>query len=248
MKIKLNFEPPWQLDIAPGWLAVIFVFGFFGNQALVMLMGGVIVVISHITGWENIGNVWLAPVCLLADMFFLSLVLAVYYLLNPRGRLMEKLGLRSFTKRDILTAIIFFAAAAIAVVAATGAWQWGLDTWHIPYAQEQDISSELRNAGPLLQVAFAIVTIILAPLFEELLFRRTLFGALLPLGTAGAVVGASLVFALVHFFLLGLPGLFLLGLAFQLSYLVSRNLAVPMAMHAVWNLSSFIITLAGWDI
>ena len=48
----------------------------------------------------------------------------------------------------------------------------------------------------------------------------------------------SLIFSLIHFFLLGIPALFVMGLTFQVIYLVRRNLLSAMLMHSVVNLAA----------
>ncbi|MDZ4199459.1 MAG: CPBP family intramembrane glutamic endopeptidase [Kiritimatiellia bacterium] len=79
--------------------------------------------------------------------------------------------------------------------------------------------------------------VIVAPIVEEILFR----GIALPLlvrrmGVAPAVVTVSMVFAVIHFHVPSLVPLFLIGAAFSLAYLRTRDLTVPILMHAVFNL------------
>ena len=76
----------------------------------------------------------------------------------------------------------------------------------------------------------------LAPVAEELFFR----GLALPLlarriGVAPAVAAVSGVFALLHFHVPSLAPLFVIGSAFSVAYLATGSLAVPIAMHAVFN-------------
>lgn len=67
------------------------------------------------------------------------------------------------------------------------------------------------------------VVIILVPISEEVFFRRGLYGVLRPLGAWTALIVTSLLFSAVHFFLLGFPSLFLMGLVFQLVYLKTQQ-------------------------
>jgi len=77
---------------------------------------------------------------------------------------------------------------------------------------------------------------------EETLFRGMLLGYLLrPLGLPVAVVGSALAFALVHSWNSGATWLALVNLTaagglFALAYLVGRGLALPIGLHAAWNL------------
>lgn len=89
-------------------------------------------------------------------------------------------------------------------------------------------------------VALGFAVVVLAPIAEELLFRRFLFGFLAARwGTAAALVVVSLLFAAAHDSLLQFPGLFLLGVAFQLVYLHFRSLYPAILMHAYNNAIAF---------
>ncbi|HZU06120.1 MAG TPA: CPBP family intramembrane glutamic endopeptidase [Chloroflexota bacterium] len=83
---------------------------------------------------------------------------------------------------------------------------------------------------------------VLVAAIEETLFRGVLLGYLLrPLGLPVAVTGSALAFALVHSWNAGATWLALVNLAaagglFALAYLVGRGLALPIGLHAAWNL------------
>jgi membrane protease YdiL (CAAX protease family) len=80
------------------------------------------------------------------------------------------------------------------------------------------------------------LAVVLAPLFEEILFR----GIGLPLlarkwGVAPAVVAVSVIFAAVHFHLPSMMPLFVVAVAFSLAYIQSGSIVVPIVMHALFN-------------
>ena len=81
------------------------------------------------------------------------------------------------------------------------------------------------------------------PIAEELLFRRILFDGLQPLGTYTALLITSAVFAAVHLFPAGLPGLFIIGAGFQWIYLRQKNLLSAVFCHAMLNGISVIAVL-----
>ncbi len=81
-----------------------------------------------------------------------------------------------------------------------------------------------------------ITTALLAPLFEEFLFR----GVLLPVlvdkqGKILAVLVSAFVFALAHLSVGELPPLFVLGVGLALLRLSSGRLFPCVIMHALWN-------------
>jgi hypothetical protein len=94
----------------------------------------------------------------------------------------------------------------------------------------------LTSADPLALLCFAVTATVLAPLFEEVLFR----GTLLPVvaqrwgGPVGVLVSAA-VFALAHLSLSeGIP-LFVLGIGLGWLRWRSGRLAPSVLMHALWN-------------
>lgn len=94
----------------------------------------------------------------------------------------------------------------------------------------------LLRGSPTDLVQVALLACILAPLFEELVFRGWLLGGLLPhLGPRNAVVLSSLFFALSHGDAAHVPELFVLGVALGWVYLRSGSLWVAVTVHAMWN-------------
>lgn len=94
----------------------------------------------------------------------------------------------------------------------------------------------LRSGNGLTLACFAFTAIVLAPLFEETIFR----GVLLPvvgreLGPVPAVVISSAVFGLAHLSLGEFPSLFTLGLGLGWLRLSSGRLSTCVGLHALWN-------------
>jgi len=106
----------------------------------------------------------------------------------------------------------------------------------------------LNSANPVALLCFALTALVLAPLFEETLFR----GVLLPVlaerwGGFPAVLISALVFAIAHLSLGELPPLFVLGLGLGWLRLQSGRLAASVLMHGLWNGLTFanLLLLAG---
>ena len=99
----------------------------------------------------------------------------------------------------------------------------------------------LRSKDPLALMLLATTAVILAPLFEELVFR----GALLPVlaksfGPLWGVVTSALVFGVAQLSVGELPPVFVLGLGLGLLRLSSGRLLPCVLMHALWNGVTFI--------
>lgn len=101
----------------------------------------------------------------------------------------------------------------------------------------QDVVAIFQSIeSPYLFILYLILATIVAPIVEEFLFR----GILLPLigstwGTGSAVLATSLFFALVHFHLPAFLPLFVLAIGLSIAYIHTRNIAVPIFMHMIFN-------------
>ena len=99
----------------------------------------------------------------------------------------------------------------------------------------------LRSDNPLALVLLALTAVVLAPLFEELVFR----GVLLPvlargLGRGWGVFLSGLVFAVAHLSIGELPPLLVLGIGLALLRLSTGRLLPCVVMHACWNAATFL--------
>ena len=99
----------------------------------------------------------------------------------------------------------------------------------------------LRSQDPVTLACFAFTAVVLAPLFEETIFR----GVLLPvagreLGAAWGVVLSAAIFAVAHLSLGELPPLFMLGLGLGWLRWSSGRLGSCVLMHALWNGLTFV--------
>lgn len=114
---------------------------------------------------------------------------------------------------------------------------------------EQDISSEARRvtdlaSGPSIALLI-ILTVIGAPLVEEIFFRGFFMGAFdRRFGRATAVIVSSLVFGLVHFQPLQFPALVMFGVVAALLVYRFQRLGPAIFAHVAFNLSAVVALLA----
>ena len=93
-------------------------------------------------------------------------------------------------------------------------------------------------------IEYAVFIVVIAPLYEELLFRRYLLGTLLAIEmpTWKAVLLASAVFAAFHLGSYPLPVIeFLGGVLFAGLYLWRKTLIAPLACHIGANLAQALV-------
>lgn len=87
----------------------------------------------------------------------------------------------------------------------------------------------------------ALALTILAPIYEEIIFRGVFLTWLRSrVSIPWAVLISGTVFGLFHTELLTLPALTLLGCVLAWSYLISQSILVPIAVHALWNLTALL--------
>lgn len=93
-------------------------------------------------------------------------------------------------------------------------------------------------------VAFFAVVTLVAPVAEELTYRGLGFTLLAPYGTAAAVLGTGVLFALAHGLVAGLPVLTVFGVA--VAWLRARTGSVypGMLLHAVFNGTALVVSVA----
>ena len=112
--------------------------------------------------------------------------------------------------------------------------------WGDPGGSNPLLDLVLRSHDPAALLCFAVTAVVLAPLFEETIFR----GVLLPVaarelgGTWGVVLSAA-VFAVAHLSLGELPPLFMLGLGLGWLRWSGGRLGSCVLMHALWNALTF---------
>ncbi len=118
-----------------------------------------------------------------------------------------------------------------------------------------EIIGDQGGSNPLLELVLGsnefiplfllfITTVVLAPLFEELVFRGILLPVLVSkVGKISGVLLSALIFALAHLSVGELPPLFVLGIGLGLMRLSSGRLFPCALMHSFWNGVTFISLL-----
>ncbi|GMT49831.1 MAG: hypothetical protein IEMM0008_1370 [bacterium] len=85
-------------------------------------------------------------------------------------------------------------------------------------------------------ISVSVMAIVLAPVFEEILFRGLLFRLLQSKwSTELAALVTSVIFGVIHFSLYALFPITALGMVLAWSYQKSNSLITPIVAHALWN-------------
>ena len=138
--------------------------------------------------------------------------------------------------RSLLLGAVFFLAVMPFFWFYSTLYELGLK-WLGVDPSLQEVAVAITSDQPLgIRIYLLGVAVIIAPFFEELLFRGILLPALAKwLGVGRSIMLVSLLFALVHMHVPSFLPLFVVATAFSLAYLYSGNLLVPMVMHGLFN-------------
>lgn len=182
-------------------------------------------------------------------LFFCPLIaFSCWYIPRRHGRGRDELGLR--WGKPARTALFGVAGTATAMAFSYGAYFaiyliFYLIAGRGPVTEQTERLQEMGGAQLALVIA---VVVLLAPVFEEILFRGLFYPALRRrVGPRLAVFINGLIFGALHFQPLFMLSLVLVGIVLAYLYEKSDSLLAPMAAHSLYNLSVILISLlAGW--
>jgi membrane protease YdiL (CAAX protease family) len=167
----------------------------------------------------------------------MTVPLLLLALLLPRRATRPAGGWLQWNWRPAGSALSGAVGTLLMVLPVVTASSWAIDRiWADPGGSNPLLELVLTTSDPLALACFAFTALVVAPLFEETLFR----GVLLPvaaqrLGGAAAVILSAAVFAVAHLSLGELAPLFVLGLGLGWLRWRSGRLASTVLMHALWN-------------
>ena len=118
-------------------------------------------------------------------------------------------------------------------------------------APQQEVASITEGTTTVIEgVVIVLMVGVAAPVVEEVLFRGMLLSRLVrSMRTGWAVVIQAAVFGGVHLLdpsaIAALPGLFLIGVVLGYAAIRSRNLSLPILIHAGVNLTAAVLLIFG---
>ena len=191
-------------------------------------------------------NMLVAAMLLIQNCLVVVSVLIAALCTERRHPLKEKLGLSMAPEYSLR---FLFPVFVLAVVVTLGA-QTGLSSLLKAFgreAKEQSVVEQFRSLKPLAFFGFALITVIAAPVAEELAFRHILYRFVrVFLYRKEAAVAVSLIFALFHVpfgggfhwetLVVPVIPLFLLALFFQQEYEKSKSVIPSTLLHMGFNL------------
>lgn len=134
------------------------------------------------------------------------------------------------------------------VVVSSLIWHFVLRTWGYEIAFQEVVSRLLEIENPILFILTLLSVAILAPVWEEIIFRAGLFRLLHNrLSFWGAAVLSGAIFAAVHASLPQFAALWVLGIVLAFVYQRTGSLLAVICLHGFFNLNTiWLIFLMRW--
>lgn len=165
----------------------------------------------------------------------LLVVLAATILFKPEWSIRRKLLLRRWRFSYVAEAIGVELVVVPAIAVLTLDFSIVMEIWgYTP--DPPPVMKYLSDCDALGFVVIGVTAVLLAPLTEELIFRRLLFIAAKPLiGVAGAWGFTSILFGVIHQSVVQFAAFFVLGLVMQGLYLRHKSIYASMVFHMIHN-------------
>ena len=181
-----------------------------------------------------------AGLVLLSSIAMLSIASIVPLILFWRTNLVEFFGLRWLRWNSIfwiMPAFVFAMMIVGAILVAFGWQTWVQDSLGAKPQEAVTLVRETSDVGLL--VAMAVTAVIFAPITEELIFRGYLYPVVKRFTDRWfASIFSGVLFGVIHFNVMGLPMLALMGIILAVIYERSGSLWVPIGCHAAFNATS----------
>ena len=224
-----------------------YTFGFFGGVALILgaliptgIVKGILLIIEKLFAFQLLS--FSSLMVLLNTVMWLGAILAydVFICRNETGK---KLNFNFSTTNfytyflifPMMLGMMFISECLTSLIPTTG------PVFGEMYKQYEVLLSSLL----LDNTTTILLTVIMAPLFEELVFRGIILKGLLNKGWSAnyAIWTSALLFGLVHGNLWQFIGAVLLGAVLGLVYQRTKSLLLPILLHAFNNLCAVILLL-----
>ena len=157
-----------------------------------------------------------------------------------RTNLIEFFGLRWLRWQNIfwiMPSFVFAMMIVGAILVACGWQTWVQDSLGAKPQEAVTLVRETSDVGLL--VAMAVTAIIFAPITEELIFRGYLYPVVKRFTDRWfASIFSGVLFGVIHFNVMALPMLALMGVILAVIYERSGSLWVPIGCHAAFNATS----------
>jgi hypothetical protein len=223
---------------------VLLLVGFLGILQLTALHSGrAISSLGRLMEWRE------ESLVLIVETFILHVAgLAMVAALVRRNRVSWKSAFGMDLARLPVCAVrgaVFLLAAMPPLLFYTLIYHLALQLFGVDVNPQDVLFAISEETSWFIRILFVALAAVLAPAFEEILFRGILLPVLsqrLRAGSAIAIV--SCLFALLHWNVASFVPLFALSVSFCLAYIYTGSLFVPVFMHSLFNLITVSLLLS----
>ncbi|CEN76161.1 CAAX amino terminal protease family protein [[Clostridium] sordellii] len=163
----------------------------------------------------------------------ITLILVHYIFLDFNKKILSKDIFKKISMKDTINISLFGIGCSAVLLILSGILS--------------QIFPDYKNVVNQIQLASnywsqLILAIVLIPIYEEIFFRRVIFGYLREkYNLIGAVIGQALVFGLDHGNIVQGIYTFILGIALALIYVYSESLVGSIIVHIIFNLLGILV-------
>jgi membrane protease YdiL (CAAX protease family) len=151
----------------------------------------------------------------------------------------------SWSKVGLTAGYTLLAALPVIILINLG-WTQVIHWLGLPDDQQDLIAVFANTKSPLVIAGMLVVACVLAPLYEELLFRGGLYRFCRQrLGRYSALLISGVLFGAVHANWASFVPLSMLGMILALAYEATGDIRVPIVAHGLFNLNTVLIVLSG---
>jgi len=141
-------------------------------------------------------------------------------------------------KREILFYILISGLLIMTMTYISSTFMNILNETNVP--ENQETWNNLADGSLFNKITFVLIAVCFAPLVEEMVYRKAIYGLFSRINPVVAIIGSGLVFGYVHVLsddLIQIMYYALLGIVLGYIYFLSnKNIIVPIVVHALFNL------------
>lgn len=217
------------------WSAVVLLL-FFTGQFMIASLASHWLVDKDIVSDKDQAQVLLMTLSIIGGGV-LGLIATVIIVAKSKLTVTADLGLQKPNRYQLLAFVIAAVAFNVAIIALSRLTGW----------QSGQVMADFMEIGAT-SVLTWLAVIIIAPIFEELVFRGYMYAKLKPThaGTLGALFLPNLVWMLIHigqYAPFGLILIFAAGLLFSWARWKTDSLITPLVMHMAFNATTLLVHL-----
>lgn len=150
------------------------------------------------------------------------------------------------TGRMLLIGVVTAVVGLVVAIGIMWVSHWAMLLVEVTPEPQSSIEALRESDDPARRLAIAVTAIVLAPAFEEILFRGLLYPAVKQMGYPRlALWGTAVLFGLSHMNLLAFASLTCFGLVLTVLYERTDNLLAPIVAHTVFNAANYVWVVYG---